>query len=223
MSRRRNSRSNSSVRGLAIIVILIIAVIGSIRGCVHKDSKNTSSSTKSETSSKNTATSSSTSQSSTSSSSGDWLENRRKEQENKKEESIKSQEESIEAFVDEFNKNSKTKLKYEEDFTPSGRRYESKNEYDVTVGKTYSYGSSKVDFKGHDILVYQSTYEKCKKFFKIAAPIRDSSLTQDDINEVIQAMDDGYAGSGYYYGKDDNNCVIVTHFPENGGCNLEML
>ena len=137
----------------------------------------------------------------------------------------------IDDFVEEFNAASDTDLIYVEDFTPSDRssshyRHEFRlNAYSEAIAKSYTFDGATVDlvyretiFEDEIIRVYVSgaTYEQCEQILRLASPIMDSTVTDEDIDDTIDYIN-GHSVSGrreangYYYSE---LCIVYSETSE---------
>lgn len=77
-----------------------------------------------------------------------------------------------------------------------------------SYAKTGHIGDSVIDIVSYgwthdDIRVYVSgaDLDRAKEVIKAASPILDSDLTESDIQEVLDYLDENKSANGYYYGK----------------------
>lgn len=124
-----------------------------------------------------------------------------------------SSESAVDAFVAEINMSEDVNLEFEEDFIPSDRdggHY--RTEFRLTAwkdstGKSYKYGDTTVDIilssDGSIQRIYMdgATLEQCENMIRYASPLLDSAVSDSDIQETIDYVDEHKEANGYYYGK----------------------
>ena len=123
-------------------------------------------------------------------------------------------EEMISAFINEFNSNSSTPLEYVESFTPSNRdsgHYRTEfrlGAYSNAVGMAYRYGEATADiiattpsFGNGVIRIYMdgATLEQCEQMIWTASPIMDRTITEEEIQNTVDYVDEHKSANGYYY------------------------
>ena len=125
-----------------------------------------------------------------------------------------SKEDYLDSFVEKFNSNSNSSLKYVESFTPqennsSHYRVEFRlNAYNDSIGKSYSFGESSVDiisvktiFKENYIRIYMdgASLQECKDMVVCASPLLDSNMNDSELNRALERIDKNE--SSFYYSK----------------------
>lgn len=143
----------------------------------------------------------------------------------------------IENFVEEFNSSCETNLVFTEEFTPSDRsssHYRSEfrlNAYSEAIGMSYSFGDAIVDivyretFSNDQIIrVYMdnATFEQCEEMIRIASPIIDKAVTDEDIEETIAYINENVINgrreaNGYYYSE-----LGLVLFEEEDSCTMML-
>lgn len=122
-------------------------------------------------------------------------------------------EDAINSFVNGFNSGS-TLLTYVENFTPadsSSSHYRTEfrlGAYEEAIGQSYSYESATVDVVARKdyfgeivIRVYMdnATLEQCIEMVKIASPLLDTAITDDEIQETVDYIVANKTANGYNY------------------------
>lgn len=122
-------------------------------------------------------------------------------------------ENAVDKFIADINKSEDVSLEFVEDFIPSdkeGGHYRTEfrlNAWQDSTGKSYKYGDTTVDVilssSGAIQRIYMdgATLEQCENMIRYASPLLDSSLTESDIQETIDYVDEHKEANGYYYGK----------------------
>lgn len=121
----------------------------------------------------------------------------------------------IDDLVESINSKNNVVLTYVEDFTPSDKKsyhYRTEfrlNAYKEAIGKSYSYDGTTVDIVSHDtimggtptrIYMNSASLQQCKDMIENAAPILDCSISDNDIQETINYIDEKHRANGYYIG-----------------------
>jgi len=123
-------------------------------------------------------------------------------------------EDMVTAFVNEFNSTSGTALEFVEGFTPSDREsghYRTEfrlGAYSDAIGMAYRCGEATVDiiarkpsFGNGTIRIYMdgATLEQCEQMIWTASPIMDRTITEEEIQNTIDYVDEYKSANGYYY------------------------
>lgn len=124
-----------------------------------------------------------------------------------------SSESAIDKFIADINKSEDVDLEFVEVFIPSdkkGGHYRAEyrlNTWKDSTGKSYKYGNTTVDIilssSGEIQRIYMdgSTLEHCESMIRCASPLLDSTVSDSDIQEAIDYVDEHKEANGYYFGK----------------------
>ena len=120
---------------------------------------------------------------------------------------------AVSKFVEDINKSGEIDLEFVEDFVPSDRNgghYRTEfrlNAWKDSTGKSYKYDDTTVDIilssKGAIQRIYMdgASLEQCESMIRYASPLLDSTVTDSDIQETIDYVEEQKEANGYYYGK----------------------
>lgn len=120
----------------------------------------------------------------------------------------------ISQFVDSFNKTSDVDLAYVEDFVPSdksGSHYRTEFRlaaYSDAMGQSYKYGNLTVDIVSRTtvmgdekIRIYMdnASIDQCLEIIEISAPIIDESISESELQETLDYIENNKTANGYYF------------------------
>ena len=117
----------------------------------------------------------------------------------------------IDQFIADINASEVVELKYSEDFTPSDKEsshYRTEfrlNAYRDALGKSYKYGDAIVDIilssDGTIERIYmdEASIEQCENMVRYASSLLDQTVTDSDVQETIEYIDQHKTANGYYF------------------------
>lgn len=127
----------------------------------------------------------------------------------------------VDRFITDINKSDDVNLEFFEDFIPSdkeGGHYRTEfrlNAWKNSTGKSYKYGDTTVDIilssseEIQRIYMDGATLEQCESMIRCASPLLDSTVSDSDIQQTIDYVDEHKEANGYYYGK--LGLLILNH------------
>ena len=116
----------------------------------------------------------------------------------------------IEKFITDLNASGKVNLVFVEDFEPSNKEdyYHYRTEFRLNsfsddLGKSYTYDDKIVDIilseEGEIERIYMcGTYEQCENIVRYSAPLLDPTVTESELQAVIDDLTESKASSGLY-------------------------
>ena len=127
------------------------------------------------------------------------------------EDRVDSVQSEIDQFITDINASGVVELMFSEDFTPSDKEsshYRTEfrlNAYREALGKSYKYGDATVDIilssDGTILRIYMdgASLEQCEDIVRYASSLLDQTVTDSDIQETIEYIDQNKTANGYYY------------------------
>lgn len=119
-------------------------------------------------------------------------------------------------FVAEFNEQSEEDFEFVEEFAVQDKEsghYRTEfrlNGFSDALGRSYSYGDSTVDliiaksyFGDFDIRIYSDnvSFDQALNIVKLASPIMDPEVTDEELSEAVDELNERKTANGLYFGK----------------------